>query len=35
MADTLPRPNLAAKSRAKWQYRSETSEILASAVPPT
>jgi sentrin-specific protease 1 len=34
MADTLPKPNLAANSRAKSQYRSETSEIHASVVPP-
>lgn len=34
MADTLPKPELAANSRAKSKYRSEPSEINASAVPP-
>lgn len=34
MADTLPKPELAANSRAKSQYWSEPSEINASAVPP-
>lgn len=34
MADPLPKPNLAANSRAKSQYRTETSEHHASSVPP-